>query len=137
MSILIRRKIERREMLRGMLNGAAVGVALPFLDCFLNENGNALAATGQPMPVRFATWFWGLGHTPGHNVKMPTTTTKGIEFLEECKSLIPFKEQINFFSGFNMPLDGMSNLVHQTGWVGLRCGTAPATGVEVPAPKQA
>ena len=33
---------------------------LPLLNCFLNGNGTALA-NGAPMPVRFGTWFWGLG----------------------------------------------------------------------------
>lgn len=134
MSILIRRPVPRRQALRGLVNGAAVGVALPFLDCFLTENGNAIAATGQPLPVRFGTWFWGLGQTPGYNVKPPATTTKGIEFLKESKALIPWKDQINYFGGFNMPLDGRSNYTHQTGWVALRCGAAPASGIEIPAP---
>ena len=52
--------LSRRRILRGMMNGAAVTVALPFLDCFLNGNGNALAS-GAPMPVRFGTWLWGCG----------------------------------------------------------------------------
>ena len=52
--------LNRRRVLRGMLNGTAVTVALPLLNCFLNGNGTALAS-GKPMPVRFGTWFWGLG----------------------------------------------------------------------------
>ena len=55
-------KYSRRRILRGLLNGSAVSVALPFLNCFLNANGTALAS-GAPMPVRFGTWFWGLGAT--------------------------------------------------------------------------
>ena len=50
----------RRNFMRGMLGGAAINVALPFLDCFLNANGTALAS-GAPLPVRFGTWFWGCG----------------------------------------------------------------------------
>ena len=38
-------KFNRRTMLRGVVGGAAVGVGLPFLDCFLDTNGQALAAT--------------------------------------------------------------------------------------------
>ena len=45
-------KLDRRRILRGMLNGSAVTVALPFLECFLNSNGTALAS-GQELPVRF------------------------------------------------------------------------------------
>ena len=44
--------MNRRRVLRGMLNGAAVTVALPILDVFLNSNGNAFA-DGSPLPVRF------------------------------------------------------------------------------------
>ena len=52
----------RRTVLRGTIMGAAVTVPIPFLDCFLNGNGTALA-DGSAMPVRFGTWFWGLGMT--------------------------------------------------------------------------
>ena len=69
--------VNRRSVLRGMLNGAAVSVSLPFLDLFLNENGTALAATGQPLPERFGTWFWGLGIDPG--VFMPKTVGANYE----------------------------------------------------------
>ena len=58
-------KADRRTALRGLLGGAAVSVALPFLNCLLNANGDALAATGQKLPNRFGTWFWGCGLTPG------------------------------------------------------------------------
>ena len=39
--------LSRRTILRGAVKGAAVGMALPFLDIFLDGNGQALAATGQ------------------------------------------------------------------------------------------
>jgi len=45
----------RRRVLKGMLGGAAVTVGLPYLDCFLNTNGSALAATGQALPVVYGT----------------------------------------------------------------------------------
>lgn len=63
MSILVPRPVTRRSVLRGALGGATIGISLPFLDAFLNENGTALAGTGAPLPVRFGTWYWGLGHT--------------------------------------------------------------------------
>jgi hypothetical protein len=76
--------ITRREVLRGSLGGSAVAVALPFLDCFLSSSGEALAG-GGPIPVRFGTWFWSMGHTPGYAVG---ARTDRIEFLEQCLSLI-------------------------------------------------
>ena len=52
----------RRSFLRGMLSGTAVSVGLPILDRFLNFNGSAFA-DGTKLPVRFGTYFWGLGLT--------------------------------------------------------------------------
>lgn len=56
--------LSRRTALRGMMNGAAIAVGVPLLDAFLDGNGQAMAATGAPVPVRFGTWFWGLGVNP-------------------------------------------------------------------------
>jgi len=126
-------KTTRRELLRGLIGGGAVSVALPFLDCFLNNNGNALAS-GAPLPVRFGTWYWGLGLTPKYAVVEKTSTTHGIDFLEQCKALIPHKDYINYYGQFNMPLDGRSNYTHYSGWVTTRTGTAPQGATDIPAP---
>jgi hypothetical protein len=134
MTILLPRPVTRRSVLRGVLGGASVGVALPFLDCFLNENGTAMADTGAPLPVRFGTWYWGLGHTPGHAIVPKTQTAAGIDFLEECKPLQPLAQHLNYFGGFNMPLDGRSNYTHFTGWVASRSGSAPSSNNEIAAP---
>ena len=134
MSILIPKPMSRRSVLRGALGGVSVGVALPFLDCFLNENGTALAATGAPLPVRFGTWYWGLGHTPNHAIRQKTQTSPGIEFLQECAPLARHEKNMNFFGGFNMPLDGRSNYTHFTGWVASRTGSAPSSNNDIPAP---
>ena len=134
MSILLPRPVTRRSVLRGALGGATVGISLPFLDAFLNENGTALAATGAPLPVRFGTWYWGLGHTPGHAIVPKTRTASGIEFLTECLPLKRHEKRLNFFGGFNMPLDGRSNYTHFSGWVASRTGSAPSTNSEIPAP---
>jgi hypothetical protein len=48
-------RFTRRRFLRGALGGGAVTVGLPLLNCFLNENGSALAS-GLPVPQRFGTW---------------------------------------------------------------------------------
>ncbi len=134
MSVLLPKKMHRRAALRGLLGGGAVSVALPYLDCVLNESGTALAATGQALPVRFGTWYWGMGHTPGHSVVEKRQTTKGIEFIEECASLQRHKDNVNFFGMFGMPLDGRANYTHFSGWVANRTGVAPTRGGEVPAP---
>jgi hypothetical protein len=133
MSILLPRPMTRRGALRGILAGAAVQVALPFLDCTLNENGTALAATGAPLPVRFGTWYWGMGHSP-NAYKAKSQTSQGIEFNEETDALTPHKDNLSLMSGFNLPLDGGSNFTHWTGWVASRTGGAPQTAADIPAP---
>ncbi len=130
MSMLIKKAFGRREILRGTVGGAAISVALPFLDCFLDNHGQALAS-GAPLPVRFGTWFWSMGHTPNHAV---SPKTDQLAFLEECKALTPHTKHINYFGQFNSPLDGRPNHVHHTGWVTCRTGTAPALPGDIPDP---
>lgn len=133
MSFFIPRKTSRRQMLRSLMGGGVVSLALPFLDCFLNANGTALAS-GAPMPVRFGTWYWGMGHTPKRAVAEKQSTSPGIEFLEETASLIPHKDKMTYFGNFNMPLDGRSNYTHHSGWVVVRTGSAPEAAGAIPAP---
>ena len=120
----------RRRMLRGMMQGAGVAVALPFLDCFLDGNGTALAS-GAPLPVRFGTWSWGCGLTPGCSIR--ETTGREFEFLDDLRPLTPFKSDINYFSRFNLPTDGKTNFPHATGAMGLLTGALPSSMSDVPA----
>jgi hypothetical protein len=124
--------VSRRAALRGTMAGSAVTVALPFLDCMLNNSGTALAA-GAPLPVRFGTWFWGLGHTPNHAVEDKAATGPGITFKGECEALKRHAGIINFLAKFNLPLDGRSNYPHTSGWVASRTGVVPDKDDEVPA----
>ncbi len=121
--------LNRRRVLRGMLNGGAVTVALPLLDCFLNGNGTALAS-GEALPQRFGTWFWGLGMSKAAFV--PKTLGPGFDFPVELEPLAPVKQHINVLTGFDVLTDGKPNFCHGTGWIGLRCGAAPATRTDLP-----
>lgn len=134
MSFTIPRKLTRRSMLRGVLGGATVYMGLPILDCHLNTSGTAFAGTNAPLPVRFGTWYWGMGHTPGYAITEKKQSGPGIGFLEETLPLRPYEQYMNYFSGFNMPLDGRSNYTHFTGWVVNRTGSAPASSKDIPAP---
>ncbi len=124
-------KVNRRSFLQGSVGGTMVAVGLPLLDCFLNENGTALAS-GAPIPVRFGTWFWGLGHTPGRGIS--PEHAPNIHFLEETQPLVPHQDVINYFSTFNTPLDGKPSAVHFTGWVGAKTGNVPRTFGDTPLP---
>ena len=122
--MLIKRiAIDRRQVLRGMLGGGAVAVSLPFLELFLNESGTALAATGQPLPLRFGTWFWGLGCDPG--VFKPKTVGPLTELPTQLQALDKVKQHVNVFTNFDVLTDGAPNLCHFTGWVALRTGGVP------------
>jgi hypothetical protein len=109
----------RRRFLKGMLGGAAVTVALPFLDCFLDANGTALAA-GQKLPTRFGTWFWGCGLTPGR--WEPKTLGAGYEMAPELYMLKPYGDQLSIFTGFKTFLDGNGLLPHISGQRGILTG---------------
>lgn len=123
--------LSRRSFLRGTVGGSAVAVGLPFLDCFLNDSGTALAS-GAPIPVRFGSWFWGLGHTPGRGITMDGNTE--INFLEETQPLVPYAKDLNYFNAFNTPLDGRPSAVHFTGWVAAKTGNVPRTFGDTPEP---
>lgn len=118
--------LNRRSILKGVLNGAAVTVALPILDCFLDGNGQALAASGRPIPTRFGTWFWPCG--VNEKRFFPDQTGTDFSFKEETLPLTPFKDKLTVFSGFNALLDGQPNLTH---WSGVMCalgGVTPSKG---------
>jgi hypothetical protein len=124
--------INRRSFLRGTLGGAAVSVGLPFLDVFLNTNGDAMAATGAPMPRRFGTWFFGCGMNP----KRWDPATQGIdwELTPELLPIGPMRDHMNILSGYSVQLSGEANQVHRTGVFGALCGGAPKTTDSVEGP---
>ncbi|HEY8385823.1 MAG TPA: DUF1552 domain-containing protein [Porticoccaceae bacterium] len=124
-------KISRRTLLQGAMRGAAVAVALPILDMFLDSNGKAFADTGQRIPTRFGTWVWGCGFIPQKWI--PTATGRDFAFPDDIKPLEPYRDQLAIFSGFDVKLDGVPNKPHITGCLGLRTGIpVPDERVEAP-----
>lgn len=124
--------INRRRFLRGTLGGAAVSVGLPFLDVFLNTNGDALAATGAPLPRRFGTWFFGCGMNPER--WNPRTVGAQWELTPELLPIGPMRDRMNILSGYSVLLNGEANQVHRTGVFGALCGGAPKTADTVVGP---
>jgi hypothetical protein len=112
--------ITRRTILKGTLHGASIGVALPFLNMFLDNNGEALAATGQRIPVRFGTWIWGCGFIPERWI--PQAQGANYVLPADLEMLAPYKDKLAIFSGFDVRLDGVPNKPHLTGCFGLRTG---------------
>lgn len=120
--------ISRRFLLRGMLHGSAAAMALPFLDCFLDSKGTALAATGKPIPTRFGTYFYGLGLTK--SIWVPNKVGAGYEITPQLAALAPLKEKINVLSGFRALTDDKPNHQHWTGVAAISTGVAPTKDAE-------
>jgi len=119
----------RRTILRGSLQGVAVSMGLPLLDCFLNANGTALAS-GEPLPRVFATWFWGCGLSPDRWV--PATAGANYTFGAELAALEPFKSRTNVYSGLKVHLDGKPNQPHSSGPLAIYRGSVPRERSSVP-----
>jgi Protein of unknown function (DUF1552) len=114
--------LTRRKVLRGMLGGTAVSVALPFLDCFLNERGTALAS-GAPLPPVFGSWFQNLSLNPGR--WKPDRVGAGFQNNIELKVLDPFRERMNVISGTKYFLDGRPLETHVSGVQIATMGSLP------------
>lgn len=119
----------RRRVLRGVMNGGAIAVGLPLLNCFLNGNGTALAS-GLPIPVRFGTWFWGCGMS--EKVFIPKTTGADFVLPPEVQALEPVRKHINMLTNFAAFRDSNENLCHLTGWIITRAGQAPKSREDRP-----
>jgi hypothetical protein len=117
-------KLDRRFVLRGSFQGALATVALPFLDCFLDSKGQALAATGQRIPTRFNTFFYGLGLTK--SLWVPKATGLNYDTTSQLKPLEPFKQKMNVFSGMRVMVDDNPNFQHWSGAAASATGIAPS-----------
>src|ERR1700759_3354114 len=94
--------IPRRTFLRGVLaGGVSVAVPLPRLAGMLNGNGTAYA-DGQPLPVRFGTWFFGNGIIPARWVPTLTGTGDSWALSEELQPLQAVKPWLNVLTGFTI-----------------------------------
>ncbi len=119
----------RRRVLRGMMNGAAITVGIPFLDCFLNGHGTALAS-GVELPACFGTWVQGLGFNPGF--WEPKVVGKGYTNNVQFQILEPFKDKVNVFSGLKVFLDGRQATPHSTGFQVSAMGDVPSAAGSPP-----
>ncbi len=116
----------RRTLLRGLFQSSATAmVALPFLDCFLDNAGRALAATGKPIPTRFGTFFWGCGLTRA--LFLPRSTGANYEDTPQLASLKPLKAKLNLLSGYRAFVDNRPNIQHWSGLAAISTGIAPKT----------
>ncbi|HEV7693211.1 MAG TPA: DUF1552 domain-containing protein [Hyphomonadaceae bacterium] len=116
-------RFNRRSILRGMVNGTAIGVSLPLLDMFLNSNATA-QTNGAPLPTRFASFFWGLGLTPTR--WEPKTVGAGYEAPPQLAFLKgSIKDRASVFTGFTVKLNGRPSHPHWTGMAAIMTGQCP------------
>ncbi len=115
--------LHRRTLLRGLFQGSAAAMGVPFLDCFLDSKGQALAATGQRLPTRFNTFFFGLGLTT--SLWVPKKAGQDYETTVQLKPLEPFKKKLNVFSGMRVMVDDNPNFQHWSGNAAIATGIAP------------
>ena len=116
-------KLQRRTLLRGMFQGSVAVMGVPFLDCFLDSKGQALAATGQRIPTRFSTFFFGLGLTT--SLWVPKKAGLDYDTTVQLKPLEPFKKRMNVFSGMRVMVDDNPNFQHWSGNAAIATGIAP------------
>jgi hypothetical protein len=121
-------KLDRRLLLRGTCRGAAAMMALPFLDCFLDSKGQAFADTGQRIPTRFNTFFFGLGLTKA--LWVPKSAGQNYETSTQLKPLEPFKQKMNVFSGMRVLIDDNPNFQHWSGVGACATGISPTKASE-------
>jgi hypothetical protein len=115
-------KLDRRFLLRGTCQGALAVVGMPFLDCFLDSKGKALAA-GRALPTRFGTYFYGLGLTK--QLWIPKNGGKEWDMTTQLKPLEPLKSKVNVWSGLRVPLDDNPNYQHWSGAAAAATGISP------------
>lgn len=121
-------KLDRRFLLRGSFQGAMAVMALPFLDCFLDSKGKALADSGRPVPTRFNTFFWGCGLTS--SLWVPKTAGTDYEMTVQLKPLEAYRKKLNVFSGLRLPLDDNPNYQHWSGLAAANTGISATKGGE-------
>lgn len=129
-----RPKISRRSVLRGLLGGATVTVALPALDLFVDDHGTAYA-DGSAFPRRFGVFFWGNGvlpwnWVPGQSDPIAGTVVPRVGSLlgsdpvplsEQLASLEDLRAKLTVVSGFDVKTGG--RFPHNSAACGMLTGS--------------
>lgn len=89
-------RLNRRTVLRGMIGGASVAVALPLLDVMVNGEATRLA-NGQELPKRFGVFYWGGGVV--HDTWVPSTTGMGWELPHSLTPFESIKDYVTLITG--------------------------------------
>lgn len=123
--------IPRRTLLRGMLGGTAIAVALPRLAGMLNGNGTA-HADGTPLRPRFLTWFFGNGVEPATWV--PAAAGQGDAWAPSpsLQPLAEFKPWLSVLSGYAVKVPAI--YAHKSAPAAVLTGAQAVDGGDVQLP---
>jgi hypothetical protein len=115
-----RSPLSRRTLLRGVLRGGLVSIALPPLEIFFNASGTALACGGA-IPTRFGIFFWGNGMLPDRWI--PSGEGEDWQLSDELAPLAPIKDVVSVVSGLSVKIPNVEP--HWSGLTGLLTGMEP------------
>jgi len=114
--------MNRRQVLRGILQGTAVGLALPWLESLA---GRRLAyASEDGFPRRFGVFFWGNGNRPERWTPIGEGFGTDWALSDQLAPLIAHKPKIAVVTGLSVKLPNIEP--HYSGSSGLLAG-APFT----------
>lgn len=110
-------------MLRGLLGGAAVSLALPPLEAMMNGSGTAYAG-GAAFPKRFGVFFWGNGVLPDRWV--PAAEGSAWQPSPLLMPLASLREHLTVVTGTRVTT--LNTVPHGSGPAGLLSGDNMAGG---------
>lgn len=109
--------LDRRTVLKGLLGGAVVSLALPPLEAMMNNNGTAWAGGGS-FPKRFGIFFWGNGVLPDRWT--PGSEGPGWTPSPILMPLMPVRDQVTVVTGTRVAT--LNTEPHGSGPAGLLSG---------------
>jgi hypothetical protein len=107
-------------VLRGLLRGALVSVALPPLEAFFDTNGKAYACGGA-IPRRFGLFFWGNGNLPEEWT--PLSEGADWEPSPELTPLANVRDVVTVVTGLSVKIP--NDLPHTSGAAGILSAARP------------
>lgn len=113
---MTRTPISRRGFLRGTLGGAAVSIALPWLETLAGKAAHAQGA----FPTRFGLFFWGNGIRPDRWVPSGEGIGDAWQLSPQLMPLAPVKDLITVVSGTALKVP--NEIPHHSGTAGVLTG---------------
>lgn len=114
--VLYRPRFSRRGFLRGMLGGAAVSIALPWLETLAGKTARAQGS----FPTRFGLFWWGNGTRPDAWNPIGEGSGDAWQLSELLQPLAPVKSQISVVSGTALKVP--NSIPHHSGTAGVLTG---------------